>query len=154
MGKKKKRALCGTLHSAECAFQHHRPRLLKLDEWLCKWAKGIFFKCGPTHTHTFVTGSNFLKNKKWASQLADGSWHTAKEWAASVFTIKLGRSAEWPQCVWGRRLAHSQEALLGCRPERQAACPMLTKPGIACCQPILCAPGGKNQLGRGHNRAL
>lgn len=36
----------------------------------------------------------------------------------------------------------------------QAACPMLTKPGIACCQPILCAPGGKNQLGQAHNRAL
>lgn len=29
----------------------------------------------------------------------------------------------------------------------QAACPMLTKPGIACCQLILCAPSGKNQLG-------
>lgn len=31
---------------------------------------------------------------------------------------------------------------------------MLTKPGIACCQPILCAPGGKNQLGLAHNGAL
>lgn len=29
----------------------------------------------------------------------------------------------------------------------QAARPMLTKPGIACCQLILCAPSGKNQLG-------
>lgn len=41
-------------NSAECAFQHHRPRLLKLDEWLCKRAKGIFLKYGRTHTYTHL----------------------------------------------------------------------------------------------------
>lgn len=50
-------------------------------------------------------------------------------------------------CVCGTAGWHTRRGLYWGAVLRQAACPMLTKPAIACCQLILCAPSGKNQLG-------